>query len=310
MNPSVKKTISFVIKAVLTLVVVYFVAVQLIDNWQAVREFQWHLNFFLLIASILLHLITFLLFSWVWCKLMLGFGYQVPLRHGFKVAYIANLGRYVPGRIWPVFGMTYVAKQINVPKETAVASWVIALLFGIPPSFLVALLGMLLVPEMLAGSWGSALRPQLPLLFAVTIALSLCLLILPKYIVVLLNFVLKKLKRSEIHFSMSVRLASVVYFGYFVCWIIYGLAFWTFLYALSPNHVISTVAAVGAFVTAYQAGYFMIFTPGGIGTRELVLAGLLAPFIGPASVGIAVAARIWNTLCDIIASVIAIKIKV
>ncbi len=308
-KPTLQQAVSISIKAVLTLVVLYFVGAQLTQNWQSVVQYEWQLDFLLLFLSLVLHLVAFVLFSWVWCQLMLGFGYEVPLKHGFKVAYIANLGRYIPGRIWPVFGMMYVANQIKVPKETAVASWGIALLFGIPPSFVVALAGMWLYPEMLSGSWGTYLKGQLPIFSAATGLVSICLLFLPKIVVSWVNIVLRKLKRPVVQFNLSLRQASIVYFGYLVCWVVYGFAFWVFLRSLSPDHRITPLAAICAFVTAYQAGYFMIFAPGGIGARELVMAGILAHFIGPAAVGIAIAARIWNTLSDIVASVIAIKIK-
>jgi hypothetical protein len=308
-KPTLKQAVSFSIKAVLTLVILYFVGAQLAQNWQSVVQYDWKLDFLLLFVSLILHLVTFILLSWVWCQLMQGFGYQVPLKHGFKVAYIANLGRYIPGRIWPVFGMMYVAKQIKVPKETAVASWGIALLFGTPASFVVALAGMWLYPEILSGSWGIYLKGQLPIFTAATALISICLLFLPKIVVSWMNLLLKRLKRPVMQFEMSVRLASVVYFGYMACWIVYGFAFWVFLRSLSPDHRITPAAAICAFVTAYQAGYFMIFTPGGIGARELVMSAILAPFIGPAAVGIAIAARVWNTLSDVVASIIAIKIK-
>ncbi len=309
MNASTKKILSFTIKAALTLVVIYFVADQLIDNWHSVLEFKWRLNIPLIALSLALHLITFALFAWVWCLLMVGFGHQVPLRHGFKVAYIANLGRYIPGRIWPVFGMLYVANQIKIPKETAVMSWGIAQIYAIPPSLVVALTGMWLFPEMLSGGWGEFLKGQLPLLSGLTVTISVCLLFLPKLVVRFLNFFLVKFKRTPVHFDLSVGRAISVYFGYLICWTVYGTAFWVFLLSLSPEHQIGPGPAIGAFVTAYQAGYFMIFAPGGIGARELVMSATLAPFIGPASVGVAVAARIWNTLSDVFASIIAIKIR-
>ena len=309
MNSSAKKALGIAIKAALTLVVIYFVAYQLTETWHAVLEFKWRLNIPLIALSLVLHLITFALFAWVWCLLMVGFGHHVPLRHGFKVAYIANLGRYIPGRIWPVFGMLYVANQIKIPKETAVTSWGIAQLYAIPPSLVVALTGMWLFPEMLAGGWGEFLKGQLPVLSTLTAAISVCLLFLPKLVVRFLNFFLVKFKRTPVHFDLTVGRAISIYFGYLVSWTVYGLAFWIFLLSLSPEHQIGPGAAIGAFVTAYQAGYFMIFAPGGIGARELVMSATLAPFIGPASVGVAVAARIWNTLSDVVASIIAIKIR-
>jgi hypothetical protein len=308
-SPTTKKILSASIKAVLTGVILYFVFVQLKDNWQQIVHYQWHLNITLLVASLILHLVTFALFAWVWCRLMTGFGHEVPLRHGFKVAYIANLGRYVPGRIWPIFGMLYVANQIKIPKETAVTSWGIAQIYAIPPSLAVALAGMWLYPELLSGDWGTYLKNQLPLLTTVTVAMSACLLFLPKLVVALLNWILVRFKRPTVAFDLSVGRAALIYVGYLACWTLYGVAFWVFLRSLSPDHAMGIGPAIAAFVTAYQTGYFMIFTPGGLGTRELVLSATLAPFIGPASVGIAITARVWNTISDVIVSVIAIKIR-
>lgn len=309
MNPATKKILAFAVKAALTLVVIYFVAAQLIDNWQAIVEYQWHLNIPLLLLSLVLHIVTFALFAWVWCRLMVGFGHQVPLRHGFKVAYIANLGRYIPGRIWPIFGMLYVANQIKIPKETAVTSWGIAQIYAIPPSLAVALAGMWIYPELLSGDWGVYIKGQLPLLTVVTALMSGCLLFLPKVVVAFLNWILVRFKRPTVAFDLSVGRAALIYAGYLVCWTMYGIAFWIFLHSLSPEHAIGIGPAIAAFVTAYQTGYFMIFTPGGLGTRELVMSATLAPFLGPASVGIAITARIWNTLSDVVASIIAIRIK-
>lgn len=309
MNPSTKKILSNTVKAALTLLVIYFVVDQLIQNWHAVLDYQWKLNIPLVLLSLVLHIVAFALFAWVWCRLMVGFGHQVPLRHGFKVAYIANLGRYIPGRIWPVFGMIYVANQIKISKETAVTSWGIAQIYAIPPSLAVALAGLWLYPELLSGEWGVYVKSQLPILTGVTVAISGCLLFLPQLVVKFINWGLARFHRPSVVFDLSIGRAALIYVGYLACWTVYGIAFWVFLHSLSPEHSIGIGPAIAAFVSAYQIGYFTIFSPGGLGTRELVMSATLAPFLGPASVGIAITARIWNTLSDVIASLIAIRIR-
>jgi uncharacterized membrane protein YbhN (UPF0104 family) len=65
---------------------------------------------------------------------------------------------------------------------------------------------------------------------------------------------------------------------------------------------------MGSFVVAYLIGYLAIFAPGGIGARELVLTGVLSPFIGPIAAGVAVAARLWNLLAEALAAIIALVI--
>ncbi|MEA3296717.1 MAG: lysylphosphatidylglycerol synthase domain-containing protein, partial [candidate division Zixibacteria bacterium] len=147
-----KKLLVTAVKFVLAVIVIYFAGRQLVANWSEVSQYHWTIDPLLIVLSVVLHLVTFALFSKVWCLLIGAFGHQVPLRHGFKIAYIANLGRYIPGKIWPVIGMVYLLKQINISKETAFASWGIATLLGLPPAFLAGAITVFFFPEMLTGS--------------------------------------------------------------------------------------------------------------------------------------------------------------
>lgn len=298
------------LRIILTAVVVYFVGRQLVANWPALVAYRWKINYPLLVASFGMHLVTFALFAWVWCLLMRGFGYQVAFRHGFKVAYIANLGRYIPGRIWPVFGMVYFAKKINITKEAAVTSWGVAQLFAIPPSIALGLAVLALYPEMVSARLGSAFSRGLTIMGWLTLLVSLLLVFAPRLTLSGVNAVLKVLKRPGIQLNLPVPLALAIYFGYLFCWICYGVAFWLFVHAVAARPEIPLLACIGAFVIAYQVGYLAIVTPGGLGARELVLLGVLSPYLGSAAAGLAVLARIWNTVSDILASLLALKIKI
>jgi len=53
------------------------------------------------------------------------------------------------------------------------------------------------------------------------------------------------------------------------------------------------------FLAAGVAGLLVVFVPAGIGVREAVLAGLLAPGFGVApAIAIALAARVWLLACE------------
>ncbi len=298
------------VKFILTVVVVYFAGREIAGNWQEVVDYDWNINWWLICLSILLHLAAFAGFSQVWCWLMIGLGYRIPLRHGFKLAYIANLGRYIPGRIWPIFGMVYLARQMKIAEAAAIASWGLGLLFGMPPSFLAVSIATWVYPEMLSPELQSYIGPALNIGMLVFLAISAMLLAMPNRALWLANTTLRLIRRPTIDFKMSFQLAAAVYFGYFLCWLIYGLGFWTLIHAIAPSSSIPVFAAIGAFILSYQIGYLAIFTPGGLGARELVMIAVLTPFLGPAAAGIAVAARLWNTLSDIVASAIALKIKI
>jgi uncharacterized membrane protein YbhN (UPF0104 family) len=298
-----------VLKVVLVLTVLYFVWRQLALNWDEVAQYDWVINYSLLLLSVLLHLVTFVLFSSVWCFLISGFGYRVSLRHGFMVQYITNLGRYVPGKIWPVFGMLYLAKRIGVKEEAAVTSWVIAQVFAIPAAFLTGLACLLFLPETAAFETGSFVGLGVYLVAASSLVMSLLLLFAPNRMFYLFNIVLKLLKRSPVTFQLSIATAFKVYFGYFICWLCYGLSFWVFLQSIASGSDIPLIPSMGAFIIAYQVGYLAMFSPGGLGVRELVLSTLLMPYLGPLAAGVAVAARIWNILAEIMAFFTAWRIK-
>lgn len=305
-----KRLLTRLLKILLAIVVIYFAGKQLVTNWSQVVAYHWHINWWLLFVSVGLHLLTFAIYSRTWCLLMKGFGYTVPFRHGFKLAYIANLGRYIPGRIWPIIGMVYVAEKMKITKVDAVASWSMATLIGLPPSFIAGFVVVLLYPEMLSTELAKYLGASMYFTAALSLVVSVLVVFFPKQTLALINLFLRLIRRPPIVFNIAMRDAVGVYLGYLIGWIIYGLAFWVFLHAVIENPGVPLLVGIGSFIIAYQIGYLAIFTPGGLGARELVMISLLTPYLGPIAAGVAVAARIWNTISDIIASAIALRLRI
>jgi len=297
------------LKFVLAALVIYFAGRQLVVNWAEVSQYDWTLNPVLLAFSVIFHLITFVVFSKSWCILMTAFGYRIPVRYGFKVAYLTNLGRYIPGKIWPVFGMVYLLNQIDVKKEVAFASWGIATILGIPPAFLVAFITVYFHPEMVSKILGEGVGVGSLIALLVIFTASAVLIFWPQRTIALYNWTLRLLRRPPVKLKLDKKVALAVYLGYFVSWICYGISFYTLMHAVMDNPAIPVIAGIGAFVLAYEIGYLTVFAPGGLGARELVLITVLTPFLGPVAAGMAVAARIWNLVTEFIAALIALLIK-
>ena len=271
-------------------------------NW------NFHAGWFLL--AVLGHIITLAAFSKTWCFLVAGFGHDVPLKYGFKISYIMNLGRYIPGKIWPIFGMVHYARQIKMTEEAAVSSWVLAQLFALPSAFLAGLTGLLLYPRLLSLAPGELQQILLIFLAAGAFTVSAALITWPDHSFTIVNKLLRKFGRPELRFHLTSKMAAKVYLGYVMCWILYGISFWLFLKSILPDPIIGVPEAATAFILAYQLGYVALFAPGGIGVRELVLTGALSPYVGAVAGGVAVAARFWNLIVEIAAALIAVVIKI
>ncbi len=306
---SAKRYIAFVIKLVLTAIIIYFVGRQLVKNWSEIAHYDWEINPLLIVLSIVFHLTTFVFFSGMWCILIRAFGYNVPFKYAFKISYIADLGRYIPGKVWSVFGMVYFLNKINVKKEVAFASWGVALILGFLPGFAVVFIALSFHPEMMP----EALRGNIGVLpyiaMVVTVLITILLALMPEKSMLIFNWFLKLLKRPQIEFKLKKKVALIILIGYFIGWVFYGLGFYTFINAIMVKPPLPVVAGVGSFAMAYLIGYMTFFTPGGLGARELVLTAVLTPFLGPVAAGAAVAARLWNMVSELIAALIALSIK-
>lgn len=303
-----KRRLIQLLKLALVAVIVYFVADKLAANWHEVSQYPWRFNWLLMAVAVLAQVLTFALQAYVWALIIRGFGYRIRLGPAFKISYIANLGRYLPGKIWPVFGMLYYARRIGLAEQAAVASWALAQLFAIPAALLVATLCFLIDP----GLFSTELQEQLggsayvaALLF---IGISLFMVFWPNHTLSLFNRVLLLFKRQPVTFRLSVGLALSIYLGYALAWCLFGVSFWLFISATAPEASVPLPAAMGSFLLAYQIGYLTLLTPGGLGVREWVLTSMLSKYLGPIAAGISVAARIWNIAAEIVAALIALAI--
>jgi uncharacterized membrane protein YbhN (UPF0104 family) len=77
-----------------------------------------------------------------------------------------------------------------------------------------------------------------------------------------------------------------------------------------PDTPLPLPAAIGAFTLGYILGLLALFAPGGVGVRELVLIGLLAPFLGSGgAVAVSVASRLVLTVLEAAAALVTLPLR-
>jgi len=304
-----KKAAVLTLKLALTGVLVYYVARQVWVNWDQVGTFDWQFDPFYLILSLVCAIAALFIFAAAWGRVVSGFGHKLSVLASFRILNLSNLGRYIPGKIWQVFGMLYLAKQKNIPEEQAAASFVIYQMFTIPASLLVWVFaaqfesGLLIDKFKIMGAGSAYTLGGLGLLGCVFLVFY------PRPFLKSANFILKKFGRSVAVFDLDKSVALQAFVGYFIGWIVFGLAFWAFLVSVLGDGAPSVLLAVGLYNVAYQIGYLALFAPGGLGPRELIIGVLLQPFVGPIAPALALVARLWSILIDSSAAVAALGIK-
>lgn len=295
------------LQVVVILALVYFVGERVQQNWGEIKAYDWHINYLLLLLSLVVMLAALTLQSAVLSVIFGTFSRRVSFKSAFKIAYLSQLGRYIPGKIWQVFGMVYLAGKKGISKTEAITSFALAQVFTTPPAILAAMPLFFAADHSFNGS--SSMRP-IGIALAIVVLISLVIVFRSSWLRSILNFFLARLGKPSLEFDVEKKVGGKILIMYYIGWNLYGLAFYLFLISVSDFPTGNLVQAIGVFCAAYLVGYWSIIAPGGFGVREAVMVVFLSPYFGPGvAAAIAAFARIWSIVGEVIASVIALKVK-
>ena len=219
---------------------------------------------------------------------------------------IANLGRWVPGKVWSVGALGILASRAGVSGTAAAGAALLGTALNIGAGFAVVVSTG--APQLDAVRPG--LRPVaevLALLFAVGVVLLPW--IVPSLLRVISRWrpVGKSADLSAVPPSARTIWAATVI--NVLAWIGYGVAFGLFARGITPAVSSNPGVFIAVFSASYLIGYLVLFAPGGIGFREYALVALLVAF-GVAGRGDAVvlsaASRVWLTLLEVLPGVVSL----
>ena len=208
-----------------------------------------------------------------------------------RVQSIAWSARYLPGKLGLV-----AAKVLLVPTDRVAATWAAAW-----EQVLFFVAGAVVIAACAAGSVGSAFSGMLP--GAAPLAVLASMLVLLLVAVALAPRLDALVGRLAGVATTTVHPAAGEIAGWLVAFaathVLVGLSFYALLVALGHGSAFSVVEAVGILTAAHLGGILAIVAPAGLGVREALLAGLLAPTLGTdTALAVALVTRAGATLGD------------
>jgi hypothetical protein len=257
----------------------------------SVERDRWIPDPFLATASSLLLLLGYLVSAALWGRVVrdLG-GPAVPIRACVEIFMIANLGRYIPGKVWQIAGLAVLARGRGVAPATAAAAGVLGQGLALVAASAIGLGAFLAAPEPYR-TWGIVGAVLVPVCVAVASVPAVFRRVTGAWF---------RLTRTEPpHAGLGSARALGWLALYALNWAVFVLAFWVLARSLDLRGGLVPVAS--AFAASYVLGYAMIFAPAGLGPREGFLIAFLTPHVGAASAGVlAVVARLWTTLVELV----------
>ena len=254
-------------------------------DWSVVRP-----NVPFLVLSVALLFATFAIPAVLWSRILVALGdKQVPVVRGTAILLLANMGRYVPGKVVQVAGLAVLARRAGLSALRATGAAMVAQILNLIAA---AILGGW-VAYQVGGStrtWG--------LVVGIGAVLAMCAFLYFGGAAVLMQWILKRVgHEGELPAAAGRRLLLWLP-GYVFYWVVVGAAFACLAAGLGLP--VPVGFATTAFAAAYFAGYIS-FLPAGIGVREGSLVLLLTPLLGPGpSLVLAALQRVWITAAELV----------
>jgi glycosyltransferase 2 family protein len=263
-------------------------------HWTSVAAALGRLGFLAVAGAFIGVLLGLLASMEVWRLLLAGLGSPLPTRAAARVLFIGQLGKYLPGSIWPVIAQMELGSEHHVPRLRSASASVLAMLVSVLTGLLAALVTLPLVARSTSYRW----------VFLAAPLLLICL--HPKVLNQVLDRVLRLARRPPLERPLSGRVVAGALAWSFSTWIGYGLQIWLLATRVGLPYGRGALLATGGFAFAWCVGFLIVFLPVGAGVREVLLIATLSPFIGAGAAGaVALVSRLLMTAGDLSTAAVA-----
>ncbi|WP_170215752.1 lysylphosphatidylglycerol synthase transmembrane domain-containing protein [Asanoa ferruginea] len=285
-----KSVLRRVAEIVITVAFVGYVAWSVSKRWSEVQGVIGDLS----VSAIALSLVGSLAAVWCsflgWRVLLADFGSHVPLTGAMRIFFVGQLGKYLPGKVWPVLTQMRLGKAYQVPGRSSAAAVLITM-------FITLGTGLLLTAVVLPLLGGEAWHKYWWTLFTVPIALVV---LLPPVLNRLLALAMRLARREAMPKPLSAKGIGLAVFWAIATWLCYGAHLWALLLDFGAGGSDLIIRSVAAFAGAWSIGFLLAIAPAGLGPRETALVVLLAGSVSePVALVAALVSRLLMTVADL-----------
>lgn len=212
----------------------------------------------------------------------------------------SQLGKYIPGSVWPVVAQMSLARRHGIARMTVAAAFVTQMLLLVVTAVVTAAVTLPWVDaEELRTRW-----------WLLVVAPAVCLVLVPTVQRRVLALAGRVLKRPlAVAFPRPRAMAGAVAASV-VTYVLFGVHLAVLASPISPDGDGRVfVQSIGAFALAWAAGFVVIFAPAGLGVREVVLKLTMASVLVSAdATAVAVLSRTSLVIADLVLGLFGIAV--
>ena len=234
----------------------------------------------------------------VWRGLLAAAGSKLPVSAGCRIYFIGQLGKYMPGSVFPVLTQMEIGRTYNVPRQRSATVAMLSMMIGLTSGLLATVVGL----PFMAGGEGRAYW----WLFLLIPVMLVCL--HPRVLNPVIERGLRMIRKPPPESPLTGRTIARAMAVNLVAWFFNGLQIWVLATRLGAHGGHTLLAAIGAYALAWCLGFVIVFLPAGSGIREVILVATLGPMVvgGQApAYAIALVSRLVTILGDLVGAGVA-----
>ncbi len=234
----------------------------------------------------------------VWRSLLTAAGSRVPLAPAARIFFVGQVGKYLPGAVWPVLAQMQLGQAQRIPRRRSATVAVITMLASLAAGLLVAAIAFAAELDRFGHGWLRLGLPRCPgpaHLPASARAQSGTRSAADDW-----------LRRPVQEVPLTGRAVVVAMLWGLLSWTFFGLSVWFLAVRLGAPEGRAFLLATGGFAFAWCAGFLVVLAPAGAGVREVVLVASLSPVLGTGkATALALVSRLLTTVGDLLTAALA-----
>jgi glycosyltransferase 2 family protein len=224
----------------------------------------------------------------IWQVLLAGLGSRLSTAVAGRIFFIGQLGKYLPGSVWPVLMQMELGSAYKVPRAKSASASVLTMLLSLLTGLITALVTLPFAAHSTGYLW----------VFLAAPVLIGCL--HPRVLNPLLRLAFRLARRPVLDEPLTGRVLAHALAWSFAAWVFNGLQIWLLTVKLGAPLGQAVLLSLGGYAFAWCVGFLVIFASAGVGIRELLLVAALAPMLGTgAATAVALVSRVVTTVSDL-----------
>lgn len=264
------------------------------DQWSQVTSAFADLGAGTVAAAFAFVVLSLLCSLMVWRSLLSAAGSRVPLASAGRIFFVGQIGKYLPGAVWPVLAQMELGQAQRIPRRRSATVAIVTMLVSLVAGLLAA------AAFLAAGSGGAGYAWAFLAVPVLAVGLH------PRVLNPVIDRLLRLARRPPQEQPLTLRAIVTAVLWAVGYWILSGLQIWLLAVRLGAPDGRALALSIGGFAFAWCVGFLVVLAPAGAGVREAVLVAALHPVLGPGkALAIALMSRLLTTIADVLTAGIA-----